>query len=354
MKERKGRQYLTFDEMESWFCNHHEEFEKDVERKATLRAVVDYLVTLGKVLRFERVEQLRDFVFPDPEWLIMLIKNVVHHDLCSHLQYKEDFKICNMDAVNFEIEKKELIEHGLLSESLLRCIWYDAVPEESDFKKLAPLLYYFDVGYQMTVKEAENEGKEIGKRYILIPALMPKARPSVLDEKWPENTPEDYFEAKSVYKFCSRVPVGLFERQMVRSHQGSDYMFHWKEGFFGVYDMEEADEVKFCVTKHSFPTDTIEFTARIGKSGQIKTLWKAVIRLHEIFAKMVRELWPELRYSIYNKCHQCNECHHEMDFEMLLKAPNSYNKTVVCKAQDVPVKVRSVFPPTGISLVSFL
>ena len=356
MKDRKGPQYLTFNEMESWFCEHNQTFKSAADRKDTLNSVILYLVKIGKVLRFERVEQLRDFVFPDPEWLIMLIKNVVHHDLCSHLQYNKDFKVCNMDAEKFEIEKKELIESGLLSESLLRCIWYEAVPEETDFKKLAPLLYHFDVGYQMTMKEAEIERKEIDKTYTLIPALMPEVRPGVTDDKSPETATEDYFETKSVCKFYSTVPVGLFERQMVRSHQGSDYMFHWKEGFFGVYDMEEADEVKFCVTKHSFPTDTIEFTARIGKSGQVNSLWKAVLRLHQIFANMVRELWPELRYAIYNKCHQCNECHHKMDFERLMNEPNNHNKTVVCKkkAQGVPVKVRSVFPPTGISFVSFL
>ena len=122
----------------------------------------------------------------------------------------------------------------------------------------------------MKKKGAEIEGKEIGKRYILVAALMPKACPSVFDEKWSENTPKDNFDAKSVYQFCSRVPACLFERQMVRSHQGSDYVFHWKEGFFGVYDVEK--EVKFCVTKRSFQTNTIEFTSRIAKSSQTNSL----------------------------------------------------------------------------------
>ena len=48
---------------------------------------------VGKLLQFQRIEQMQDFVFPDPQWLIMLIKNVVRHDLRSQLMYKEVFKV---------------------------------------------------------------------------------------------------------------------------------------------------------------------------------------------------------------------------------------------------------------------
>ena len=348
MERRVGPNYLTFDKLEYWFCQHLQMFNQILNRKENLKTVIAYLVKLGKVLRFERVKQLKNFIFPDPQWLIMLVKEVVHHDLKSHLKFKEDFKAVNMDVVKFKNEKQDLIDNGVLSESMLRCIWFHAVPKKADFEKLIPLLYHFDVGYKMTVKEAGLKGKEIGKNFILIPALMPEAVPADIDDVWPATAPENVFETKSTYKFCSTFPVGLFERQMVRCHHGADYILHWKEGFFGVTNCGDLEEVKIFVTKGK---DTIDFTSRIRSINQINTLWKVVLHFHQIFANMVQELWPELRYTIYNKCPECNEFEHEMDFEMLLEAPHIYSRNVFCKRTSrrhhVKVKNKLVFPPQG-------
>ena len=64
---------------------------------------------VGKLLQFQRIEQMQDFVFPDPQWLIMLIKDVIRHDLRSQLMYKDVFKVYNVDTIHFKNEKKELI-----------------------------------------------------------------------------------------------------------------------------------------------------------------------------------------------------------------------------------------------------
>ena len=348
MESRVGPNYLTFHELEYWFCQHLQMFNQTLDRKETLETVIAYLVKLGKVLRFERVKQLKDFIFPDPQWLIMLVKEVVHHDLKSHLKFKEDFKAFNMDVVKFKNEKQDLIDNGVLSEFLLRCIWFHTVPEKADFEKLIPLLYHFDVGYKMTVKEASLKGKDIGKTFILIPALMPEALPADIEDVWPSTAPEKVFETKSVYNFCSTFPVGLFERQMVRCHHGTDYMLHWKGGFFGVTNCEDLEEVKFFVAKGK---DTIDFTSRIRSINQINTLWKVVLHFHQIFANMVQELWPVLRYRIYNKCPECNEFEHGMDFERLLEAPHIYSRNVFCKRTSrrhhVKVENQLVFPPQG-------
>ena len=232
----------------------------------------------------------------------------------------------------------------------MRCIWFDAVPETEDCKKLVALLYHFDVGYKMTVKEAQFEGKEINKNYTLIPALMAATRPPSIDDLWPTVLSAGETERSCEYQFYSTVPVGLFERQMVRSHQCSDYRIHWKEGFFGI-NSEEQDEVKFCITKEN---KKIKLTARINKSGQINTLWKLILSLHQTFVNMVQELWPELRYGIYNKCPVCNECHYEIIFERLSKDPNSYRQLPRCEntGQIPSIKVDSklVIPPPGIFL----
>ena len=350
VKSRVGPKYIAFDELEEWFCQHLQMFNQTLDKKNILEAVLAYLVKLGKVLRFERLKQLKDLIFPDPQWLIMFVKEVVHHDLESHLMFKEEFKACDMDVERFKNEKRDLIENGVLSESILRCIWFEAVSEKADFEKLIPLLYHFDVGYKMTVKEANFKGKEISKNFILIPALMPETAPADIEDVWPTTAPEDLFETKSVYMFRSTLPVGLFERQMVRCHQNTDYMLYWKEGFYGVTNFKEAEEVKFCVTKGK---DNIEFTIR--DINQIKCRWMVVLRLHQIFANMVQELWPELRYWIFNKCSECNECHHELDIEILFEVPYIYNRNVFCKtnSQVNPVKVKKelVFPPQGNLLV---
>ena len=348
MKSTTRAKYLTFEELENWLCRHLQKFGEAADRKDILQAVLLYLVKLGKILHFKPVEKLKDLIFPDPQWLIMLVKEVVHHDLQSHLQFKNEFHACDMSVEKFNNEKHELVRKGLLSESLLRCIWFDAVPETEDCKKLVALLYHFDVGYKMTVKEAQFEGKEINKNYTLIPALMAATRPPSINVLWPTAPSADQTERSCEYQFYSNVPVGLFERQMVRSHQCSDYRIHWKEGFFGI-NSEEQDEVKFCITKEN---KKIKLAARINKYGQINTLWMLILSLHQTFVDMVQELWPELRYGIFNKCPECNKCHYEIDFERLLKDPHSYRRLPRCErtGQIHPIKVDSnlVIPPPGI------
>ena len=124
------------------------------------------------------MEQLKNLIFPDPQWLIMLVKE----DLQSHLKFKKEFRACNMNVEKFDDEKRDLVEKGLLSESLLRCIWFDAIPEAPDCKKLVALLYHFDVGFKMTVKEAEFQEKDVSKNYTLIPALIICGRQRLLQE----------------------------------------------------------------------------------------------------------------------------------------------------------------------------
>ena len=348
VKSRVGPKYIAFDELEEWLCQHLQMFNQTLAKKNTLEAVLGYLVRLGKVLRFKRVKQLKDFIFPDPQWLIMLVKEVVHHNLESHLKFAENFKACEMDVEKFKNQKQDLIDNGLLSESMLRCIWFHAVPEKADFEKLIPLLYHFCVGYKMTLKEAVFKGRETSNNFILIPALMPETPPHGIENWWPTTVPEYVFETKSLYSFRSILPVGLFERQMARCHQNADYMLHWKEGFFGVINSEEPKEVKCCFTKEN---GAIEFSSRVRSIRQIHTLWEIVLRFHQIFANMLQELWPELRYVIYNKCPKCDEFEHEMDLERLLEAPHAYSRNVFCKRINRPhhVKVNkeSVFPPQG-------
>ena len=59
----------------------------------------------------------------------------------------------------------------------------------------------------------------------------------------------------------------------------------------------------------------------------------------------------ELRYGIYNKCPECNEFEHGMDFDRLLEAPDIYSRNVFCKrtnrCRHVKVKNKLVFPPQG-------
>ena len=344
---KNGPQYITLKKLDEWLLSQIRDYGGDPDRLITLESVLAYLVGLGKILQFKEIEQLKNLVFIDPQWFILLVKDVIHHDLQTHLEYKEEFKVYNMDMTNFEDEKDLLTKEILLSRSLLKCIWHDKIPEDSDFDNLFPLLHYFDVGYEMTEKEAEFEEKQYSKSYTLIPALMSDKPNRDVEETWSTPPSEDQLEIISKYAFCSRIiPPGLFERLMVRCHKNSDYMLHWKTGFLGVHNLKDKKKrVDFHVTRseekeENAKVDIITIASRAKKVVQLKDFWRTVIRLHLTFFHLKKEFWPELRYNIYNNCPSCRKCHREMDLERLVKVPNCYSESF-CK--------KSTFPPEAVN-----
>lgn len=347
VKQLNGPQYRTVEELEKWLYLQNEDFKDDSDRKGTLDDVLDYLVSLGKVVQFKQINELKHIVFLEATWLITLLKDVVRHDLETHLQYKDDYKAYNLDSICFDQDKDDLVKRGMLSESLLKCVWHDKVPRELD---LSPLLQYFNIGYKMTKQEAEMEGKEIRKNYTIIPALMSTNPPKPVDHVWQSSAPVHHQEIKCLYVFHSSVPTGLFELLMALSHNDADYTLHWRRGFFGIYNMKETEEVNFCVIRQK--DDVIEVTVRAGQKACLcNSHWKAIMNLHLIFADVVNKMWPELRYAIYNYCPSCNKCHHPLDFEMLMKFPKGSSKKLVCKneSKGIPDVVQKdlVYPSKG-------
>ena len=89
--------------------------------KDVIGTVLNYLNDIGSILHFNLVEKSKHLVFLDPEWLFELLKLLFQHDHEKQLKFKDAFSSkLQYSKDTFDNDREQLLEHGLLSDKLLR------------------------------------------------------------------------------------------------------------------------------------------------------------------------------------------------------------------------------------------
>ena len=89
--------------------------------KDVTETVLNYLHDIGSILHFKLVEKSKHLVFLDPEWLFKLLKLLFRHDHEKQLKFKDAFSDkLQYSKDTFDKDREQLLEHGLLSDQLLR------------------------------------------------------------------------------------------------------------------------------------------------------------------------------------------------------------------------------------------
>jgi GTPase SAR1 family protein len=95
-----------------------------------LRRAMSYLHLTGEVLYYEHVPALRDRVFLEPQRLVDIMKELMHHDLEKKLQLVSAATVPNAETVKALGE--QFIKQGVLNLELLPWLWRNLEPSVTD------------------------------------------------------------------------------------------------------------------------------------------------------------------------------------------------------------------------------
>ena len=96
------------------------------------------------------------------------------------------------------------------------------------FQSVLSLLDKFDLCYEIPVSRSAYINQD---RYFVFPYLLSKRIPTEALVVWPQDNPDEQKEfGMQLDIFSKELPLGLFEKILVRSNEFLDYSISWKQG----------------------------------------------------------------------------------------------------------------------------
>ena len=136
-------------------------------RWRALLSATDLMHKLGELLYYGDTE-LSSTVFPNPSFLIDMMKYVIRHDHEEALRMDPAF-VDGMTAAVFAEAKQNFIRRGILSHRLLRRMWAPLGLTDSQFERLVQLLEQFEIALSLPDDSVEPR--------LLVPSFPARAAP---------------------------------------------------------------------------------------------------------------------------------------------------------------------------------
>lgn len=112
-EEQKFKKTITVDEL---YAKASEFFET---RDDMIKAL-QYIDSIGPILYFHSIANIRDVVFLDPRWLSAAFKLIFRHDSDEYFVYKDVYENIYDFPKEFEQDKRNLLDTALLSLKFLK------------------------------------------------------------------------------------------------------------------------------------------------------------------------------------------------------------------------------------------
>ncbi|KAI8506488.1 hypothetical protein Bbelb_159150 [Branchiostoma belcheri] len=159
---------------------------------------LEYLHVTGEILFYRHIQGMEDKVFPDPDIILKLFKQLFRHDMAEHLQKAEKL---------LTVERTQFLDDGVLSDEFVDAV----LPEQAEsFRLLLPLMKHFGLCFNRTVTMMAN---------------VPNAEEEEVAAHWHEVLEEGKKEIKVTMKSLdvnSEHPIGLGESLACRIVQMSE------------------------------------------------------------------------------------------------------------------------------------
>ncbi|XP_019616646.1 PREDICTED: uncharacterized protein LOC109464149 [Branchiostoma belcheri] len=159
---------------------------------------LEYLHVTGEILFYRHIQGMEDKVFPDPDIILKLFKQLFRHDMAEHIQKAEKL---------LTVERTQFLDEGVLSDEFVDAV----LPEQAEsFRLLLPLMKHFGLCFNRTVTMMAN---------------VPNAEEEEVAARWHEVLEEGEKEIKVTMKSLdvnSEHPIGLGESLACRIVQMSE------------------------------------------------------------------------------------------------------------------------------------
>ena len=257
--------------------------------------VVAFFHAIGAILWYQHTPELSKFIFHNPEYLTGLLKAVFTERLETESLLYANFQ-SHFSCGTFQQAKENLLERGIMSCDLLKCLWKHKQLDEEVFTAMMHLFIHMGFCF---AQDRDQSGEVISLRF-----------PWFLNEKVPDDPDlrQILFGAPTMtrlritfeYEFLSMCPPPMFEKFSVRMHRHiGDEMSRrdWKDGFqakmYGSHLVVEK--------LHRGLETVIRFTVA---GSDVPQLWKVLAKMKTEMQVVMGE-WPGLKFDCHILCPHC-------------------------------------------------
>eukprot|EP00794_Sanderia_malayensis_P017826 gene17826-19607_t len=327
LKGSKGIPVVTRDELAKMAA---EEFGFTEQMFAS---VLSYLNKNGSLAHFDKVERGKHLVFIDVSWLIKRLQLIFRHDLDDKLCFKDSFIQFETMEQQFLQEKRLLIKNGIISKSLLRCIWEDIGHDLELIEHLVEILDHFNIICQ---PQCCNVSTEYFITWYLAESMSANVKKSW--EKFDSET-EDQLLTRVEIRNCE-LPSSIFERYIVDIQRNSAMCMPWKSGFYAVIDNCRV----LCQLSHSKHCSEVTLHGRF-KKDLLVNMWEVALKLWKRFDILLRENNGCLWRATYSICNQCTKHAFRVDW-----CRRSQQELTIfnCYECAITVDVKFIMPPQDV------
>ncbi|XP_013388151.1 malignant fibrous histiocytoma-amplified sequence 1-like [Lingula anatina] len=274
--------------------------------------VLNFLHATGVVLWFRDKPLLKNFIFHRQDVFIDILRAVLCHDMKSVLVYDTDPFNKKYTERKFESAKKDVLQRGVISKTMLECLWWRFNFENPGLDAMIELLKKFEICY--VVKRADEN------RYHF-PWLLNEDRPNCISSKWPSLPSREKLQISTEVHFPTACPPGLYEMAAVHLH---GFLGHykstsqdWKDGFYAELD----SQFQMCFERRLSGRSTngvLRLSIRGENPAQLKE--HSLVIFQDLVALVERE-FPGSPRDEFLVCPHC--VREEKDPPTLFDAPKS-------------------------------
>ncbi|XP_013416217.1 malignant fibrous histiocytoma-amplified sequence 1 homolog [Lingula anatina] len=193
--------------------------------------VLSFLHATGAVLWFRDKPLLKTFIFHRQDVFIDILKAILRHDIGSILVYDSDPFKQKFTLEIFESAKRDVLRRGIISRTMLECLWRRFNFGKQGLDAMLELLEKFEICY---VVNGVDEDK------YHFPWLLDEDLPEGVSSSWPAVPSRDESQITTELHFPITCPTGLYEMAAVHLHghlgQFKATRTDWKHGFYAKLD----------------------------------------------------------------------------------------------------------------------
>ena len=296
----KGRPYFRFEEVMAVDEKIRREGAKNLfarlvfastsRKKSSLESIA-FFQDIGAILWYRYTPQLSQFIFHDPEYLTSLLKAVFTERLETESLRYANF-MSTFSEGSFDEAKNNLLERGVISRDLLKCLWKRKHKDLSEEVVTAMIDLFMQMDFCYALDTVEDQVTSIRFPWFLADEIPddPELQQILRGPSAATESHRITFE----YEFLSICPPPMYEKFSVRMHRKIHDQTNrrdWKGGF-----QAEIYESRLVVQKFHRALETvISFTV---EGENVLELWKVLIEAKEVMQNVMAE-WPGLKPGIH-------------------------------------------------------
>ena len=247
-------------------------------------------------LHYENNPFLKNYVFPDIDFLLDLFKSLFCHNLAQKINYDNEEKvqaIFQKGELDLAIHRYE--SEGLLSSKLLSYLWEQYGLSFHDQDVLLHLMQSFNLCYSISKDEPIHYFPWFVKS---------QEPPKHIDRDHLKKYDKDHAFLQLQCKFFNRIPLNVFEMISVCLQRKATQHYHYVGDR---YAWEDGLEVSFgsvqCILSRSKHNSTID-VCLFGEVNDLPQVWSVIESLFQDLDSTLKPLYGVIR-SIHFICRHC-------------------------------------------------